>query len=77
MKRLAILLPWFSFFLREKYVQGYTCLVLQITIIGWPVASLWSLITLVASGEKAKNNKIIQSLHPSFYTSETAMRNIA
>ena len=77
MKRLAILLPWFSFFLREKYVQGYVCLALQILIIGWPIASLWAFITLVSSGAKANNNEIIQSLHPSFYTSEAMMKNIA
>ena len=77
MKRLAILLPWFSFFLREKYTKGYICLALQITIIGWPVAAAWALITLVSSGAKAKNNSILQSLQPSFYTSEMAMQNIA
>jgi hypothetical protein len=77
MKRLAILLPWFSFFLREKYTQGYLCLALQITIIGWPIAASWATITLVSSGAKAKNNSILQSLQPSFYTSEMAMKNIA
>jgi len=77
MKRLALLLPWFSFFLREKYTKGYICLALQITIIGWPIASLWAFVTLVASGAKARNNAILQSLQPSFYTSEMAMKNIA
>ncbi|MEO5684080.1 MAG: YqaE/Pmp3 family membrane protein [Chitinophagaceae bacterium] len=77
MKRLALLLPWFSFFLREKYAKGYICLVLQITIIGWPIASAWATITLLLSGVKAKNNAILQSLQPSFYTGEMAMKNIA
>jgi len=77
MKRLAILLPWFSFFLREKYTQGYICLALQISIIGWPIASLWALITLLAAGAKSRNNAILQSLQPGFYSSEMAMKNIA
>jgi len=77
MKRLAVLLPWFSFFLREQYLKGYICLALQITIIGWPVAAVWSLTTLVAAGAKVRNNAILQSLKPSFYTSEMAMKNIA
>ena len=77
MKRLAILLPWFSFFLREKYIQGYICLALQISIIGWPIASLWALITLLASGVKSRNNAILQSLQPGFYSGEMAMKNIA
>lgn len=77
MKRIAILLPWFSFFLREKYTKGYICLALQITIIGWPLAALWAISTLLMSGAKAKTNPILQSLQPSFYTSEMAMKNIA
>ncbi|MEO6314944.1 MAG: YqaE/Pmp3 family membrane protein [Chitinophagaceae bacterium] len=77
MKRLAILLPWFSFFLREEYTKGYICLALQISLIGWPIAAAWATMTLVASGAKAKNNPIFQSLQPSFYTSEMAMKNIA
>jgi len=77
MKRLAILLPWFSFFLREKYIQGYICLALQISIIGWPIASLWSLITLLSSGAKGRNNAILQSLQPNFYSGEMAMKKIA
>lgn len=77
MKRLAVLLPWFSFFLREKYTQGYICLALQITIIGWPLASLWAAATLVASGAKARTNAILQTLQPSFYQGEMSMQNIA
>ena len=77
MKRLAILLPWFSFFLREKYTQGFICLALQITIIGWPIASIWSAISLITSGQKAKNNAILESLKPNFYSGELAMKNTA
>jgi len=77
MKRLAILLPWFSFFLREKYTEGYICLALQITIIGWPIASLWSTLTLVSSGVKSRNSAILQALQPSFYAGEMSMKNIA
>jgi len=77
MKRLAILLPWFSFFLREQYIKGYICLALQITIIGWPVAAIWAVTSLLASGAKARNNAILQSLQPSFYSGEMAMKNTA
>lgn len=77
MKRLAVLLPWFSFFLREKYTQGYICLALQITVVGWPLASLWATATLLASGAKKRSNAILQTLQPSFYSGEMAMQNIA
>ncbi len=77
MKRIAILLPWFSFFLREKYVPGYICLALQIIIIGWPIAAAWALITYISSDKKASNNDILQSLKPSFYSGEAAMKKTA
>lgn len=56
MKRIAILLPWFSFFLREKYTQGYICLALQISVIGWPVASAWAIFTLMSNVSANKTN---------------------
>jgi hypothetical protein len=77
MKRLAILLPWFSFFLREKYTQGYICLALQITIIGWPIASTWAVATLLTTGSAGKDNFVLRSVRPSFDKAEMAMKGIA
>ena len=78
MKRLAILLPWFSFFLREKYVQGYICLALQISIIGWPIASIWACYTLLTTpGAASKDNYVLHSLRPSFDRAGMAMKKIA
>jgi len=77
MKRLAILLPWFSFFLREKYAQGYICLVLQISIIGWPIASIWATLTLLTPGAASSENFVLHSLRPSFDKAEMAMKRIA
>ena len=42
---LAILVPWLSFFLRGKIIQGAVCLILQITIIGWLPAALWAVVS--------------------------------
>jgi hypothetical protein len=77
MKRLAILLPWFSFFLREKYTQGYICLALQITIIGWPIASIWATLTLLTPGAASKDNFVINSLRPHFNKAGTAVKRTA
>jgi hypothetical protein len=33
---VAILLPWLALFMRGKPFQGILCLILQITLIGWP-----------------------------------------
>ncbi len=77
MKRLAILLPWFSFFLREKYTAGYVCLALQITLIGWPIASIWAASTLLKREKSSKDSFILRSLRPTFERSEFEMKGIA
>ena len=77
MKKLAILLPWFSFFLREKYTAGYVCLALQITIIGWPIASIWATSSLLKQEASSKESFILRSLRPTFDNSELQMKGIA
>lgn len=42
---LAIILPWLSFMLRGKVIQGLICLVLQITLIGWLPAAIWAVVS--------------------------------
>lgn len=77
MKRLAILLPWFSFFLREQYTKGYISLALQITIIGWPIAAVWASVTLLNSGAAVKENFVLRSLRPSFTKDNLALKHTA
>jgi uncharacterized membrane protein YqaE (UPF0057 family) len=43
---LAILIPWLNFFTIGKPISGIICLILQITIIGWLPAALWSVYSL-------------------------------
>ena len=43
---LAILLPWIQFFTIGKPLAGIFCLCLQITIVGWVPAALWSVYAL-------------------------------
>ena len=43
---LAILLPWVQFFTIGKPIAGVICLLLQLTIIGWIPASIWSVYAL-------------------------------
>jgi TM2 domain-containing membrane protein YozV len=44
---LAIFLPWFQFFTIGRSVAGIICLILQITIIGWIPAAIWSTYGLI------------------------------
>ncbi|BBD09452.1 YqaE/Pmp3 family membrane protein [Desulfovibrio ferrophilus] len=43
---LAIFLPWLQFFTIGKPLQGIICLLLQLTLIGWLPAALWSVYAL-------------------------------
>ncbi|MEC8809520.1 MAG: YqaE/Pmp3 family membrane protein [Pseudomonadota bacterium] len=39
---LAILLPWIQFFTIGRPFAGVVCLILQVTLIGWIPAVIWS-----------------------------------
>ena len=43
---LALLLPWLQFFTIGKPISGIICLLLQLTLIGWIPASIWSVYAL-------------------------------
>ncbi len=43
---ISFLLPWLTFFTIARPFAGIICLVLQITIIGWLPAVIWSVYAL-------------------------------
>lgn len=43
---LAIFLPFVQFFTIGRPIAGIVCLLLQITLIGWIPAALWSVYAL-------------------------------
>ncbi len=43
---LAILIPWLNFFTIGKPIQRVICLNLQLTLIGWIPAAIWSVYAL-------------------------------
>lgn len=43
---LALLLPWLQFFTIGKPISGLVCLLLQLTVIGWIPATIWSVYAL-------------------------------
>lgn len=43
---LAFFLPWLVFFTIGKPIQGILCLLLQLTLIGWIPAVIWSVYAL-------------------------------
>ncbi|ARR43658.1 YqaE/Pmp3 family membrane protein [Vibrio campbellii] len=44
---LAILIPWLQFFTIGRYWAGIICLILQVTLIGWLPAAIWSVYALM------------------------------
>lgn len=43
---LALLLPWLQFFTIGRPIAGLFCLLLQITVVGWLPAAIWSVYAL-------------------------------
>jgi len=43
---LALLLPWLQFFTIGRPFAGIICLLLQISLIGWLPATIWSVYAL-------------------------------
>ena len=53
---LAIMLPWFQFFTIGKVLSGIICLILQLTVIGWVPAAIWSVYDLIMYNVDLKIN---------------------
>ncbi|NRA82817.1 MAG: YqaE/Pmp3 family membrane protein [Gammaproteobacteria bacterium] len=43
---LALIFPWLQFFTIGRPIAGIICLILQITVIGWIPAAIWSVYAL-------------------------------
>ncbi len=43
---IAIFLPWLGFFTIGRPLAGIICLILQLTLIGWIPAAIWSVYAL-------------------------------
>ncbi|WP_334108174.1 YqaE/Pmp3 family membrane protein [Methylobacillus sp.] len=57
---LAIFLPWLQFFTIGRPIAGIICLILQITIIGWLPAAIWSVYALSEYKTDQKISKALQ-----------------
>ena len=43
---ISLLLPWLGFFTIGRPIAGIICLILQLTLIGWIPAAIWSVYAL-------------------------------
>ena len=56
---LALLLPFTVFFTIGRPISGVLCLILQLTLIGWIPATIWSVYAL---GQYKTDKKIEKAL---------------
>ena len=56
---LAFIVPWLQFFTIGRPFAGLVCLLLQITLIGWLPAVIWSVYAL---GQYHTDRKIEEAL---------------
>lgn len=58
---LALFLPWLQFFTIGRPIAGVICLILQLTIIGWLPATIWSVYALSQYKTDQKIKKALPS----------------
>lgn len=54
---LTILMPWAIMFNIEEYIVGILSFFLQITVVGWPIASIWACKTLSKHYQKQRHEQ--------------------
>jgi uncharacterized membrane protein YqaE (UPF0057 family) len=59
---LALFFPWAVFFTVGKVGQGFLCLILQITLIGWLPATIWAFVTIGSYNADKRTDRIIAAL---------------
>ena len=56
---LALIVPWLQFFTIGRPFAGIICLFMQLTLIGWIPATIWSVHAL---GEYKADKKIAEAI---------------
>lgn len=57
---IALFLPWLQFFTIGRPFSGLFCLLLQLTLIGWIPAAIWSVYALSQYKTDQKINAILE-----------------
>jgi uncharacterized membrane protein YqaE (UPF0057 family) len=58
---VAILLPPLAMFMAGKAMQAILCVVLMITLIGWPVAILWAIFVVNNKYADDRTKRLIEA----------------
>ena len=57
---IAILVPPLGMLLVGRTGQALLCLILMITIIGWPIAAIWALLVVNSAETESRVRRAIQ-----------------
>jgi uncharacterized membrane protein YqaE (UPF0057 family) len=57
---IAILFPPLGMLLAGRAMQALLCLILMITIIGWPLAAIWALLVVNSSETEKRVRRMFQ-----------------
>lgn len=47
----ALMMPFVAFLMLERWASALAALVLQVTVLGWPIATIWALLAQRADDE--------------------------
>jgi uncharacterized membrane protein YqaE (UPF0057 family) len=59
---IAILLPPIGMLTVGKVFQAILCLLLMITVIGWPIAAVWAVLVVNSSLADTRNKRVIDEM---------------
>lgn len=59
---LSILLPPLGFLFRGKILTSILCLILMLTIIGWPIAAIWAVVDWYSDRADRRNRALIRAM---------------
>ncbi|MCS6852677.1 MAG: hypothetical protein NZ700_16090 [Gemmataceae bacterium] len=62
---IAILLPPLGMLLCGRVFQAVLCLVLMLTLIAWPVASVWAALVVADYQADKRNARLLRALRKS------------
>ena len=58
---LAILLPPIGMLSVGKPFQALFCLILMVTVIGWPIAAIWAVLTVHSAFADRRAERIVRA----------------
>ena len=57
---IAILIPPLGMLLVGRMLQAFLCLILMITLIGWPLAAIWALLVVHSAETESRVRRAIE-----------------